>query len=98
MRVSPNQYKHNSVYQVGTGVLRNNIGYVTIFSSLQIPIISAEIPGTTYVAKRIDPQILVPGYNNITISFDQIIISKHINIILKLSNGQSLNLIVSNQS
>jgi len=97
VQANPIQYQPNqvSLYQVGMGILRNNDVYVTIFSSSQIPIISAEIQGTTYVAKRIDPQILFPGNNNVMISFDQLIISKSFNIILKLSNGQSLILAVS---
>jgi Protein of unknown function (DUF973). len=57
------------VYQVGNGVLRGNIATLTLNSSGQVTIIGVTIEGLNQSAMTIQPNVLMRGDNQITVTF-----------------------------
>ncbi|MCH4816478.1 MAG: DUF973 family protein [Saccharolobus sp.] len=87
------------VYQIGIGEMKAN-GEVkfTLYSSTNIKIVSASLEGTNYTSNSIVPESLNPGNNNVTVIFPPLsgmIPNNNYNLILTLSNGQSVKIIVT---
>jgi len=59
------------IYQVGQGIIRGN-GYaqVSLYSSSQATVLSARIDGTTLSSVNVNPVVLQPGQNEVTIWFN----------------------------
>jgi len=59
------------IYQVGQGIIRGN-GYaqVSLYSSSQVIVLSARIDGTTLSSVNVNPVVLQPGKNDLTIWFN----------------------------
>ncbi|MEM3204256.1 MAG: DUF973 family protein [Saccharolobus sp.] len=87
--------------QIGTGKLSSNgIAEVTIYSQVAVQILSAAILGTNNITSDIFPAQLNIGYNNVKINFkvSLSLVAGNLYIIqLLLSNGQTLNTVVTYQ-
>ncbi|MEM4086522.1 MAG: DUF973 family protein [Saccharolobus sp.] len=87
--------------QIGTGKLSSNgIAEVTIYSQVAVQILSAAILGTNNITSDIFPAQLNIGYNNVKINFkvSLSLVPGNLYIIqLLLSNGQTLNTVVTYQ-
>ncbi|MEM0082860.1 MAG: DUF973 family protein, partial [Saccharolobus sp.] len=87
--------------QIGTGKLSSNgIAEVTIYSQDAVQILSAAILGTNNISSDIFPAQLNSGYNNVKINFKvslSLIPGNSYTIQLLLSNGQTLNTVVTYQ-
>ena len=61
------------IYQVGQGIIRGN-GYaqISLYSSSQATILSARIEGTTLSSVYVNPVVLQPGQNELTIQFSNV--------------------------
>ena len=61
------------IYQEGQGIIRGN-GYaqVSLYSTTQATILSARIEGTTLSSVNINPVVLQPGQNEVTIQFGNV--------------------------
>ena len=61
------------IYQVGQGIIRGN-GYaqISLYSSSQATILSARIEGTTLSSVNVNPVVLQPGQNEVTIQFSYV--------------------------
>ncbi|MEM0305101.1 MAG: DUF973 family protein [Saccharolobus sp.] len=87
--------------QIGTGKLSSNgIAEVTIYSQGAVQILSAAILGTNNITSDIFPAKLNSGYNNVKINFKvslSLVAGNLYTIQLLLSNGQTLNTVVTYQ-
>ncbi|MEM3203732.1 MAG: DUF973 family protein [Saccharolobus sp.] len=87
--------------QIGTGKLSSNgIAEITIYSQGAVQILSAAILGTNNISSDIFPAQLNSGYNNVKINFKvslSLIPGNLYTIQLLLSNGQTLNTVVTYQ-
>jgi len=61
------------IYQVGQGIIRGN-GYaqISLYSSTQATIVSARIDGTGLSSVNVNPVVLQPGQNEVTIQFNNV--------------------------
>ena len=61
------------IYQVGQGTIGGDgSAKITLYSNTQAVIMSARIEGTTLASANINPAVLQPGQNEITIKFDNV--------------------------
>ena len=61
------------IYQVGQGIIRGDgNARVSLYSATQATVLSARIEGTTLASANINPAVLQPGQNEITIKFDNV--------------------------
>ncbi len=90
-----------NIYQIGTGSLKGDgTAYLTIYSPTTIQMVSAEIVNAQLMSSSISPPSLVPGNNNIRISFGQITSltpNMTYTIRITLLNGQTIDTIVTYQ-
>jgi len=63
----------SQIYQVGQGIIRGN-GYaqVSLYSSTQATVLSARIEGTGLSSVNVNPVVLQPGQNEVTIWFSNV--------------------------
>ncbi|BBL46982.1 DUF973 family protein [Metallosphaera sedula] len=61
-----------SVYQVGQGTLKYNTANFTLYSSGQVRITGASLEGVDTYAVSINPMLLSPGNNNVSINFSSL--------------------------
>ena len=61
------------IYQVGQGIIKSNgAATITLYSPTQATILSARIEGTKITSVNINPIVLQPGHNNVTIQFNDV--------------------------
>jgi hypothetical protein len=96
------QVQQGLIYQIGVGTMKTDgKATFTLYSSIQgVKIMSASIEGTTVIVheEHISPNILAQGNNTINVNFPQIIgliVGNNYNIILNLSNGQTVKVTVT---
>ncbi|MCH4816480.1 MAG: DUF973 family protein [Saccharolobus sp.] len=89
----------DNVYQIGIGEMRpNGVASFVLYSSGNVNILSATLEGTTYTSNTIAPISLNPGNNNVIVAFNPLsgmIPGNNYNVILTLSNGQSIRVMVT---
>ncbi|QXJ29051.1 hypothetical protein J5U23_01920 [Saccharolobus shibatae B12] len=88
-----------NVYQIGIGEMRpNGVASFVLYSSGNVNIVTATLEGTTYTSNTIAPISLNPGNNNVIVAFNPLsgmIPGNNYNVILTLSNGQSIRVMVT---
>jgi len=61
------------IYQVGQGIIRGDgITQISLYSSTQATVLSARIEGTTLSSVNVNPVVLQPGQNEVTIQFSNV--------------------------
>jgi len=63
----------SQIYQVGQGIIRGDgYAHIYLYSNTQAVVTSARIEGTNLTSFNINPAVLMPGQNEITIKFDNV--------------------------